>query len=101
MVWVLPRRLGSEGDAGLALKPPVAEADGGEGLDDEMGQRQHSSHRDDEVQVIKTHVCAWDPADCVVSHLRTDLECAKAPTWCANCRCFEQTLASKFIIITC
>ena len=54
---VLPGRLGSEGDAELALKPPIAEADGGERLDDEMGQRQLSSHRDDEVQVTEMHVC--------------------------------------------
>ena len=46
---VLPGWLGSEGDTGLALKPPVAEADGGDRLDGEMGQRQLSSHRDDEV----------------------------------------------------
>ena len=55
---VLPRWLGSEGDTGLARKPPVAGADGGERLDGEMGQRQLSSHRDDEVQVTETHVCA-------------------------------------------
>ena len=95
---VLPRRLGSEGDAGLALKPPIAEANGGERLDGEMGQRQLSSHRDNEVQVTKMHMCAQDPADCVVSHPRLDLEHAEAPTWRANCRCFEQTPASKFII---
>ena len=77
---VLPGWLGSEGDAGLALKPPVAGADGGERLDGETGQRQLSSHRDDEVQVTETHVCARDPADCVVSHLKPDLERAKAPT---------------------
>ena len=47
--WILPRWLGSEGDAGLALKPPIARADGGERLDGEMGQHQLSSHRDDEV----------------------------------------------------
>ena len=56
--WVLPRWLGSEGDAGLALKPPIAGADGGERLDGEMGQHQLSSHHDDEVQVTETHVCA-------------------------------------------
>ena len=77
---VLPRRLGFEGDAGLALKPPVAGADGGGRLDGEMGQHQLSSHRDDEVQVTEMHVCARDPADCMVSHPRPDLECAKAPT---------------------
>ena len=32
-VWVLPGRLGSQGDAKLALKPPVVEADGGQRLD--------------------------------------------------------------------
>ena len=48
-VRVLPGRLGSEGDAELALKPPVVRADGGERLDGEMGQRQLSSHHDDEV----------------------------------------------------
>ena len=46
---VLPGRLGSKGDTGLALKPPVAGADGGERLDGGMGQRQLSSHHDDEV----------------------------------------------------
>ena len=35
--WVLPRRLGSKGDAGLALKPPVVEVDGGERLDGGVG----------------------------------------------------------------
>ena len=80
VAWGLPRRLGSKGDVGLALKPLVAGADGGERLDDETGQRQLSSHRDDEVQVTETHVCAWDPVDCVASHPRPDLERAKAPT---------------------
>jgi len=47
--WVLPRWLGSKGVTGLALKPPVAGADGGERLDGEMGERQLSSHCDDEV----------------------------------------------------
>ena len=46
---VLPGRPGSEGDIGLALKPPVVEADGGERLDGGVGQRQLSSHRGDEV----------------------------------------------------
>ena len=92
---VLPGRLGSEGDTGLALKPPVAEADGGERLDGEMGQCQLSSNRDDEVQVTEIHMCARDPADCVVSHPRSDLERAKAPTWRANYRCFEQTPANN------
>ena len=94
----LPGRLGSRGDAGLALKPPVAGADGGERLDGEMGQHLLSSHHDDEVQVTEMHVCARDPADCVVNHPRPDLEHAKAPTWRVNCRCFEQAPASKFII---
>ena len=97
--WVLPGWLGSKGDAGLVLKPAVAVADGGERLDGEMGQRQLSSHRDDEVQVTEMHVCARDPADCVVSHPRPDLERAKAPTWRANCQCFKQTPASKFMIV--
>ena len=99
VVQVLPGRLGFEGDAGPALKPPVAGADGGERLDGEMGERQLSSHCDDEVQVAETHVCARDLADCVVSHLMPNLEHAKAPTWRANYRCFEQTPASKFIIV--
>ena len=45
---VLPGRLGSKGDVGLALKPPVVEADG-ERLDGGVGQCQLSSHRDNEV----------------------------------------------------
>ena len=98
-VRVLPGRLGSEGDGRPALKPPAAEVDGGERLDGDVGQRQLSSHRDDEVQVAETHVCARDPADCVASHPRPDLERAKAPTWPANCRYFKQTLASEFIIV--
>ena len=56
VAWVLPRQLGSKGDVGLALKPPVVEADGGERLDGGVGQRQLSSHHDDEVQVTETHV---------------------------------------------
>ena len=47
--WVLPGQLGSKGDARLALMPPVVEANGGERLDGGVGQRQLSSHRDDEV----------------------------------------------------
>ena len=47
--WVLPRWLGSKGGAGLALKPPIVEADGGERLDGGVGQRQLSSYHDDEV----------------------------------------------------
>ena len=78
--WVLPRPLGSKVDAGLVLKPPVVEADGGERLDGGVSQCQLSSHRDDEVQVIKMHVCAWDLAHRVVSHPRSDLEHIKAPT---------------------
>ena len=54
----LPGRLGSKGDTGLALKPPVDGADGRERLDGETVQRQLSSHRDDEVQVTEAHVCA-------------------------------------------
>ena len=34
----LPGRLGPKGDAGLALKPPVAEVDGRERLDGHVGQ---------------------------------------------------------------
>ena len=72
-------QLGSNGDAKLTLEPPVARDDGRERLDGETGQRQLSSHRDDEVQVIETHVCARDPADCVVSHPRPDFERTKVP----------------------
>ena len=68
-------------------------------MDGSVGQRQLSSHHDDEVQVTDTHVCARDPADCMVSHPRPDLERAKAPTWRANCRSFEQTPTSKFILL--
>ena len=49
MAWVLPGWLGSKGDAGLALKPPIVETDGGERLDGGVGQRQLSSHSDDDV----------------------------------------------------
>jgi len=94
-------RLGSKGDVELALKPLVAEVGGGERLDGRVGQRQLSSQCDNEVQVTETDVCARNPADCVVSHPRPDLERAKSPTWRANCRCFEQTPASKFVIIAC
>ena len=62
MAQVLPGRLGSRGDAGLALKPPVVEADGGERLDGGMGQRQLSSHRDDEVQVTKNACVCLGPS---------------------------------------
>ena len=99
MAWVLPRWPGSKGDARLALKPPVVEVDGGERLDGGMGQRQLSSHHDDEVQVNETYMCAQDPADCLASHPRLDLERAKAPTRSANCQCFDQTPTSKFIIV--
>ena len=58
MAWVLPGWLGSKGDTGLALKPPVVEVDGGKKLDGSVGQRQLSSQRDDEVQVTETHVHA-------------------------------------------
>ena len=47
--WVLLGWLGSMGDTGLVLKPPIVEADGGERLDGGMGQRLLSSHHDDEV----------------------------------------------------
>ena len=77
MAWVLPGWPGSKGDVGLVLKPPVVQADGGERLDGSVGQHQLSSHRDNEEQVIETHVCARDLVDCVVSHLRPDLERAK------------------------
>ena len=78
-MWVLPGRLGSKGDAGLALKPPVVEADGGERLDGGVSQRQLSFHHDDEVQVIEMHVWAWDLANCVARHPRPDMEHAKVP----------------------
>ena len=81
------------------LKPPVVEADGGERLDGGVSQCQLSSHRDDEVQVSEAHVCTRNPVDCVASHPRPYLERAKAPTWRTNCWCFEQTPASKFIIV--
>ena len=77
---VLPGVPGSKGDTGLALKPPVVGVDGGKRLDGDVGQRQLSSHHDDEVQVTKTHMCVRDLADCMASHPRLDLERAKAPT---------------------
>ena len=46
---VLPGPLGSEGDAELAPKSLVAEANGGERLDGDVSQDQLSSHHDDEV----------------------------------------------------
>ena len=78
--WGLPRRLRSKGDAGLALKPPVAKVDGRERLDGRVGQCQLSSQFDDEIQVTEMHACARDLADCVVSHPWPDLERTKSPT---------------------
>ena len=46
---VLPRLLGSKGDAELAPKPLLVEADGGERLDGRVSPYQLSSHRDDEI----------------------------------------------------
>ena len=46
---VLPRLLGSKGEARLALKPLMVDADGGERLDGGVSQCQLSSHHDDEV----------------------------------------------------
>ena len=46
---VLLGLLGSEGDAELAPKPLVVEANGGERLDGRVSQCQFSSHRDNEV----------------------------------------------------
>ena len=46
---VLPRLLGSKGDAELAPKPLVVEADGGERLDGSVCPYQLSSHRDDKI----------------------------------------------------
>ena len=77
---VLPGLLGSKGDAELAPRPLMVEADGGERLDGGVRPHQLSSHRDDEIQAPKVHVCAWDLADVLVSHLWPGLECAKAPT---------------------
>jgi hypothetical protein len=53
---------------------------------------------DDKVQGPKAHVHARDPADAVASHPKPDEsdKCAKAPTWCANCQCFELS-TSKFV----
>ena len=96
---VLPGLSWSKGGAELAPKPLMVKAIGGKRSDGGVRPYQLSSHRDDEVQVTKMHVCALDLADRMVSHPRPDLECAKAPTWRANCRCFEQTPASKFIIV--
>ena len=45
---VLPGLLGSKGDAELAPKPLVVEADGGERLEGGVRPYQLSSHRDDE-----------------------------------------------------
>jgi len=96
---VLPGLPWSKGGAELATKPLMVKAVGGKRSDGGVRPYQLSSHRDDEIQVPKMHVCAWDPADVVVSHPWPGLERAKAPTWRANCRCFEQTPASKFIIL--
>ena len=95
---VLPGLSWSKGDAELAPKPLMVKAIGGKRSDGGVRPYQLSSHRDDEIQVPKMHVCAWDPTDVVVSHPWPGLEHAKAPTWRANCRCFEQTRASKFIL---
>ena len=46
---VLPRLLGSEGDAEPVPKPLVVEDDGGERLDGGVRPYQLSSHRDDEI----------------------------------------------------
>ena len=46
---VLPRLLGSKGDAELVPKPLVVEADGGKRLDGAVRSYQLSSHRDDEI----------------------------------------------------
>ena len=46
---VLPRLLGSKGDAELAPKPLVVEDDGRERLDGGVRPYQLSSHRDDEI----------------------------------------------------
>ena len=45
----LPGLLGSKGDAELAPKPLVVEADGGERLDGGVRPYQLSSYRDDEI----------------------------------------------------
>ena len=55
---VLPELLGSKGDAELAPTLLVVEDDGGERLDGGVRPYQLSSHRDDEIQVPKMHVCA-------------------------------------------
>ena len=43
--------------------------------------RQLSLRRDDEVEVLEAHVCARDPADVVISHLRpgVNVETRKSP----------------------
>ena len=46
---VLPGLLGSKGDAELAPKPLMVEADGGEKFDGGVRPYQLSSHRDDEI----------------------------------------------------
>ena len=76
---VLPGLLGSKGDTELAPKPLVVEADGGERLDGGVHPYQLSSHRDEKIEAPKAHVCAWDPADAMVSHPWPDVERAKTP----------------------
>jgi len=56
VAWDLPGRLGPKRDAGLALKPPVAEVEGREGLDGRVGQCQLSTQCDDQIQVTEMHV---------------------------------------------
>ena len=57
------------------------EAGGVERLDDDGSPHQLSLRRDDEIQVPKAHVHAWDPANIVTSHLRPglDVETCKRP----------------------
>ena len=95
---LLPGLPWSVGDIELTPKPLMVMAVGGKRLDGGVRPCQISSPRDDEIQAPEMHVCAWDPANVVVSHPRPGLERAKAPTWRANCQCFEQTPASKFVI---
>ena len=49
-------------------------ADGVERLDGGGNLRQLSLHRNDEVQVPKAHMRAWDPADAMTSNLRPDVD---------------------------
>ena len=55
---VLPGLLGSKGDAELAPKPLVVEANGGERLDGGVLPYQLSPHHNDEISAPKAHVCA-------------------------------------------